>query len=72
MLAKRHDRVTPYTVALSGGRVAQKFFAAVAAKGQANLEWFINVHFFWADERCVAPDHADSNYRVAETELLAR
>ncbi|HEY1173924.1 MAG TPA: 6-phosphogluconolactonase [Verrucomicrobiae bacterium] len=69
-LAKRQDRVTPYTVALSGGRVAQKFFAAVAAKGKANLEWFINVHFFWADERCVAPDHADSNYRVAEADLF--
>ncbi|MCD6051808.1 MAG: 6-phosphogluconolactonase [Verrucomicrobia bacterium] len=71
VLAKRHDRVAPYTVALSGGRVAQKFFAAVAAKGSGNLEWFINVHFFWADERCVPPDHADSNYRVAEAELFA-
>ncbi len=71
VLARRADRVTPYLVALSGGRVAQKFFAAVAAKGAANLEWFINVHFFWADERCVPADHADSNYRVAETELFA-
>lgn len=70
VLSKRRDRVKPYLVALSGGRVAQKFFAAVTAKGQANLEWFINVHFFWADERCVPPDHADSNYRVAKAELL--
>jgi 6-phosphogluconolactonase len=69
-LSKRQDRTKPYTVALSGGRVAQKFFAAVTAKGQANLEWFGNVHFFWADERCVPPDHADSNYRGAEAELL--
>lgn len=69
-LAARQDRTVPYTVALSGGRVASKFFAAVAAQGQSHLEWFINVHFFWADERCVPPDHADSNYRVAETELL--
>ncbi|MGV3753887.1 MAG: 6-phosphogluconolactonase [Verrucomicrobiota bacterium] len=71
VLSKRQDRTKPYTVALSGGRVAQKFFAAVTAKGQANLEWFSNVHFFWADERCVPPDHADSNFRVAEAELLA-
>jgi 6-phosphogluconolactonase len=69
-LAGRQDRTVPYTVALSGGRVASKFFAAVAAQGQAHLEWFINVHFFWADERCVPPDHADSNYRIAEIELL--
>lgn len=70
VLSKRRDRVKPYLVALSGGRVAQKFFAAVTANGRANLEWFINVHFFWADERCVPPDHADSNFRVAEAELL--
>lgn len=70
VLAGRTDRTIPYTVALSGGRVAVKFFAAVAAKGQANLEWFINVHFFWADERCVPADHADSNYRVADQELF--
>ncbi len=70
VLALRQDRVKPYTVALSGGRVAQKFFAAVTEKGSARLELFINVHFFWADERCVPPDHADSNYRVAATELL--
>jgi len=70
VLAHRQDRLVPYTVALSGGRVAQKFFAAVAEKGRTRLELFINVHFFWADERCVPPDHADSNYLVAETELL--
>ena len=70
VLSKRRDRAKPYTVALSGGRVAQKFFAAVTAKGQANLEWFSNVHFFWADERCVPPDHTDSNFRIAEAELL--
>ncbi len=70
VLVQRQDRVKPYTVALSGGRVAQKFFAAVKEKGSARLELFINVHFFWADERCVAPDHADSNYRVAEAELF--
>jgi 6-phosphogluconolactonase len=28
-----------------------------------------NVHFFWADERCVPPNHPDSNFNMAE-ELL--
>lgn len=70
LLSVRQDRIKPFTVALSGGRVAQKFFAEVAELGFENLELFINVHFFWADERCVPPDHADSNYRVADAELL--
>ena len=30
------------------------------------------VHVFWADERCVPPDHADSNYRLAFETLLSR
>ncbi|MEP7200349.1 MAG: 6-phosphogluconolactonase, partial [Chloroflexota bacterium] len=28
------------------------------------------VHVFWGDERCVPPDHADSNYRMARETLL--
>ena len=29
-----------------------------------------NVHFFWADERCVPPNDAESNFRVARELLL--
>jgi 6-phosphogluconolactonase len=28
------------------------------------------VHFFWGDERCVPPNHADSNYRMVAESLL--
>jgi 6-phosphogluconolactonase len=28
------------------------------------------VHFHWGDERCVPPEHADSNYKLAQTALL--
>jgi 6-phosphogluconolactonase len=28
------------------------------------------VHVFWGDERCVPPDHTDSNYRMAREALL--
>jgi 6-phosphogluconolactonase len=30
------------------------------------------VHIFFGDERCVAPDHPDSNYRMAKESLLDR
>jgi 6-phosphogluconolactonase len=54
------------TVALSGGRIATQFFGAVA-RLRPQMD---NVHFFWADERCVPPDHPESNYRTARELLL--
>ena len=29
-------------------------------------------HLFWGDERCVPPDHAESNYRMVQEALLSR
>jgi len=34
-----------------------------------DLDW-TKVHFFWGDERCVPPDHPDSNYHMAWNALL--
>jgi 6-phosphogluconolactonase len=28
------------------------------------------VHLWWGDERCVGPDHADSNYRMTKENLI--
>ena len=65
-----------HCVALSGGRIAQKFFAAVVTQAKARkigdggtLLLPAGVHFFWADERCVPPDDVESNFRLAN-ELL--
>jgi 6-phosphogluconolactonase len=67
-----------HCVALSGGRIAQKFFASVVEQAKtrkigdsdtASLPG--NVHFFWADERCVPPDDAESNFAIARKFLFA-
>ncbi len=55
------------TVALSGGRISLRVFAALAAEPG---DWALAAQFFWADERCVPPDHADSNFLAAQCELL--
>ena len=60
---------TPTSVALSGGRIAKDFFSALARLAQERERSLAHVHFFWADERCVPPDLAESNYRSA-AELL--
>jgi 6-phosphogluconolactonase len=65
-----------HCVALSGGRIAQKFFASVVEQTKARKigdgdtpSLPENVHFFWADERCVPPDDPESNFYLAQ-ELL--
>jgi 6-phosphogluconolactonase len=58
-----------YYVALSGGRIAQKFFTSTVRHAKARKISFASVHFFWADERCVPPDDKESNFRLAN-ELL--
>jgi 6-phosphogluconolactonase len=58
-----------HCVALSGGRIAQRFFAFVVEQNQTRKISFSTVHFFWADERCVPPSHPDSNFKMAD-ELL--
>ena len=67
-----------HCVALSGGRITHKFFAAVVEQAKARKigdgatpSLPANVHFFWADERCVPPDSAESNFAIARKFLFA-
>ncbi|MEK7782123.1 MAG: 6-phosphogluconolactonase [Verrucomicrobiota bacterium] len=55
----------PHYVALSGGRITLKFFAAVIALSRAQNVSLANVHFFWADDRCVPPDDQESSFGAA-------
>src|ERR1019366_10247633 len=61
-----------HCVALSGGRIAQIFFASVVEQAKARKigdgdtpSLPSNVAFFWADARCVPPDDAESNFKLA-------
>jgi len=67
-----------HCVALSGGRIAQNFFTSVVEQAKARKIGDgdtpsppSNVHFFWADERCVPPDDAESNFAIARKFLFA-
>ena len=59
-----------YCVALSGGRIAGALFSEATRQMRARNESPSHIHFFCADERCVSPDDAESNYRVARQLLL--
>ena len=60
------------TVALSGGSTPKAMFALLASSPyREKIDWK-NIYFFWGDERCVPPDHADSNYRMTHEMLLSK
>src|SRR5215510_9391365 len=61
-----------FTVALSGGSTPKAMFQVLADKPFADALPWRSLYFFWGDERCVPPDHADSNYRMAYEALLSR
>lgn len=59
-----------FRVALSGGSTPRRFHALLAASPlREQVDWS-RVQFFWGDERCVPPDDAESNYRMARETLL--
>lgn len=59
-----------FTVALSGGSTPQPTYRLLASPEFAPRVDWPRVHVFWGDERCVPPDHPDSNYRMAREVLL--
>jgi 6-phosphogluconolactonase len=70
VLEAANRRGETQTVVLSGGRITRLFFGEGVREGKARRVDFSGTHFFWADERCVPPDDAESNYAVAARELF--
>jgi 6-phosphogluconolactonase len=68
LLKGRGDLSIPFGLALSGGRIARTFYEAICVL--AKTSDFENVHFFWADERCVPPSDPENNYATARQYLL--
>ncbi|KAF0218640.1 MAG: hypothetical protein FD174_2733 [Geobacteraceae bacterium] len=61
-----------FSVAVSGGSTPRPLFQLLATEEfRTRIDWE-RVHFFWADERCVPPDHPDSNFKGAHDILLAK
>ncbi|HTU16933.1 MAG TPA: 6-phosphogluconolactonase, partial [Gemmataceae bacterium] len=61
-----------FTVALSGGSTPKRLYQLLAAEPYRSQVAWDRVEIFWGDERCVPPDHADSNYRMAREAMLAQ
>jgi len=61
-----------FTVALSGGSTPKAMFSVLAADPFLDTVPWSSIYFFWGDERCVPPDHPDSNYRMTNESLLSK
>jgi 6-phosphogluconolactonase len=59
-------------IAISGGSTPKAVFETLADPTQpwcSRMPWG-SVDLYWVDERCVPPDHAESNYRMTREALL--
>jgi 6-phosphogluconolactonase len=60
-----------FSIAVSGGDTARRCYERLAVDGADQVDWW-QVDVYWGDERCVAPDSADSNERLVRETLLER
>ncbi|BAV91555.1 6-phosphogluconolactonase [Candidatus Desulfovibrio trichonymphae] len=59
-----------FKIALSGGQTPIPLFRLLVANDWVDhLPWG-KMTFFWVDERCVGPEHPESNYGLVRRELL--
>ena len=61
-----------FTVALAGGHTPRATYERLAASPLREQMPWDRTWIFFGDERCVPPDHPDSNYRMANTALLSK
>jgi 6-phosphogluconolactonase len=61
-------------IAISGGTTPKAMFALLADPTQPFIKQvpWDKIDLYWVDERCVPPDHADSNYRMTSDALLSK
>lgn len=68
--AEAIERRGRFTVALAGGSTPAAMYRLLATPAFApRVDWG-HVHVFFGDERCVPPDHEQSNFRMAREALL--
>lgn len=59
-----------FSIALSGGSTPKAVYELLTDKAFSRYVDWEHTHIFWGDERCVPPDHTESNYRMARLALL--
>jgi len=66
------DMTERFSVALAGGNTPRRVYQLLATERFKNRVEWSQVHLFFGDERCVPPQHPDSNYARAYEALISR
>jgi 6-phosphogluconolactonase len=61
-----------FSVALAGGNTPRNVYELIAGDDFSSRVDWARTYVFFGDERCVPPDHPESNYRMADETLLGR
>lgn len=61
-----------FTFVLSGGTTPRLLYEELAKEPYASRVDWQQTHLFWGDERCVPPNHPDSNFALAYETLLSK
>jgi 6-phosphogluconolactonase len=61
-----------FFVALAGGRTPRAAYELLGADERREAIDWLRVHVYFGDERCVPPESAESNYRMAFEALLSK
>jgi 6-phosphogluconolactonase len=59
-----------FRLALAGGSTPKKLYARLADEAHGDVVDWTPVQMFFGDERCVPPQHADSNFGMVKAILL--
>lgn len=61
-----------FAIALAGGSTPKALYELLASDGyKSQIDW-VRTEVFFGDERGVPPDHAESNYLMAQKSLLSK
>jgi 6-phosphogluconolactonase len=60
-----------FTFCLSGGSTPAATYDLLATRFNLSVDWK-EVQFYWGDERCVPPDHPESNFGMANRTMLSK
>jgi 6-phosphogluconolactonase len=67
-----HGEQERFCLALAGGNTPRRVYELLASEQFAHRVEWPQVHLFFGDERCVPPDHPDSNYAMVYQALISK
>jgi 6-phosphogluconolactonase len=67
----RQSQQQRFDIALPGGNTPKKLFGILAENYKEMIPWE-RIHFWWGDERCVAPGDEHSNFKLANDYLFSQ